>query len=109
MILQGINTCIKGNVNCTEACYLFGGSSSLCTGAHCFSQLVVDGDIAGTVSVNPFIYSQQSDEVVLVANVSEQGGCDHFDHSESFRCMMVMLPTLPWKLSHSPAQCKNKK
>jgi len=81
MKLTGANSrySIKGNVNCTGAndCYLWGGSSNLCVGDHCYSQLVVDGDIAGNVSINPFLYSQQSGDV-LIANVSAQGGCDHF-------------------------------
>jgi hypothetical protein len=81
MKLKGANSrySIKGNVNCTGEydCYLWGGSSNLCAGGQCFSQLVIDGDIAGNVSINPFLYSQQSGDV-LIANVSAQDGCDHF-------------------------------
>lgn len=80
MRLKGANSRynIEGNVNCTipKDCSLTGGSANLCTGANCFTQLIVDGNIDGNVPIQPYVTSEHSPD--LVANVSASGGCVHF-------------------------------
>ena len=84
MSLKGNNAryYIEGNVNCTnpydyvfQQCYFTGGSADLCKGDDCFSQLVIDGEINGNVTVPSYLQSG----VVSVAKVSAPGGCDQFE------------------------------
>lgn len=83
MSLKGNNAryYIEGNVNCTtpydyvfKQCYFTGGSADLCKGDDCFSQLVIDGEIDGNITVPSYLQSG----VVSVAKVSAPGGCYQF-------------------------------
>jgi hypothetical protein len=88
MWLEGRNAryYIQGNVDCSNVgCSFRGGSADLCK-EDCFSQLVIDGEIDGNITVSSD--NNRESDVVSVAKVDAPGSCDQFvpENPAIFNC-----------------------